>query len=418
MAVHQSVRLLQVAARQRRLGRPCRGGIVQQGRQQAQCFLCQLAVGGDLAAPDIEQRRARRRVAARHFQQVVARDGRGVLRAVVEQRAHARIRPHDVCGRNLALEIAVRGLAQVIDFHLADFDLAHFPLVFLVRGADQGKVVLVGDGEDDALVGILENVGMRMLEQARHDDVAALDQAQALRLAAAGRAGKLRRPRSCRVDDGACAQGLALAILGLQGGLPGAAIAARIDAGRAREDVRAVFLRVERVQHHQAGVVDPAVGIHEALAVARFQGRAGRVFVQGDALRGGQKCPFGQVVVQEQARAYHPGGALGGVVRHDEAHRPHDVRRGAQQHFAFLQRLAHQLEFIVLEVAQAAVYQLGGGGRGVLRQVVLFAQHHAQAAAGRVARDAGAIDAAADDQQVAVGGQGRKAGSGHGRLVW
>jgi ABC-type Fe3+/spermidine/putrescine transport system ATPase subunit len=41
--------------------------------------------------------------------------------------------------------------------------------------------------------------------------------------------------------------------------------------------------------------------------------------------------------------------------------RPHDVRRGAQQRFALLQRFAHQAELAVFEVAQAAVDQLGAG---------------------------------------------------------
>jgi hypothetical protein len=56
---------------------------------------------------------------------------------------------------------------------------------------------------------------------------------------------------------------------------------------------------------------------------------------------------------------------------------------------ALLQRLAHQAELVELEVAQAAVDQLGAGRRGVRREVVLLAQQHAQAAAGRVARNAG-----------------------------
>jgi len=44
--------------------------------------------------------------------------------------------------------------------------------------------------------------------------------------------------------------------------------------------------------------------------------------------------------------------------------------------------------------------QLGGARRGGLRQVVALDQQDLEAAAGGVARDARAIDAAADDQQV------------------
>ena len=89
--------------------------------------------------------------------------------------------------------------------------------------------------------------------------------------------------------------------------------------------------------------------------------------------------------------------------RQHEAHRPDEVRRHAQQHLALVERLAHQAERAVLEIAQAAVDQLGRGRRGAGGEVVLLDQQHAQAAAGGVARDPGAVDAAADDGEVEVG---------------
>src|SRR3546814_18942996 len=48
-------------------------------------------------------------------------------------------------------------------------------------------------------------------------------------------------------------------------------------------------------------------------------------------------------------------------VRQDETQRPDDMRRDAPQHLALLQRLAHQAEFIMLEVTQPAMDQLGRG---------------------------------------------------------
>ena len=44
-----------------------------------------------------------------------------------------------------------------------------------VGGADQRIPVLVGNDEDDALVGVLQDVGVVFRVHARHDDVAALD---------------------------------------------------------------------------------------------------------------------------------------------------------------------------------------------------------------------------------------------------
>ena len=83
-----------------------------------------------------------------------------------------------------------------------------------------------------------------------------------------------------------------------------------------------------------------------------------------------------------------------------EAQRPHDVRRGVQQHLALGSALRTRRKSIILEIAQAAVDQLGAGRRGVRREVVLLAQQHRQAAPRGVARDAGAVDAAADDEHV------------------
>jgi hypothetical protein len=74
------------------------------------------------------------------------------------------------------------------------------------------------------------------------------------------------------------------------------------------------------------------------------------------------------------------------------------VRRGRQQHVALAQGLAHQGELAVLEIAQAAVDEFRAGRGGVLSQVTLLAEDHVQPPPGGVPRDAGAVDAAADDQ--------------------
>ena len=87
-------------------------------------------------------------------------------------------------------------------------------------------------------------------------------------------------------------------------------------------------------------------------------------------------------------------------MRQHEAQRPDDVRGIAEQNRALPQGLAHEPEVAVLQVAQPAVDELGAGGRCVRGQVVLLAQQHVEAAARRVPRDAAAVDAAADDQQV------------------
>ena len=87
-------------------------------------------------------------------------------------------------------------------------------------------------------------------------------------------------------------------------------------------------------------------------------------------------------------------------MRQDEAQRPDDVRRLREQHLALGERLAHEAELVVLEIAQAAVDQLRAvRGRGT-GEVAHLSEQHLEAAAGGVGGDAGAVDAAADDRQI------------------
>ncbi len=106
------------------------------------------------------------------------------------------------------------------------------------------------------------------------------------------------------------------------------------------------------------------------------------------------------MIVEEQARADHPRGPQMRLVRQDELQRRDDVRRGAKKHFALRQRLGDEAEFVVFEIAQAAVDQLGAPRRRMRRQIVFFDQQYLQAASRRVARDARAVDAAADDGKI------------------
>ena len=291
---------------------------------------------------------------------VVACHGRRVARFVVEQRAHARIAPHHVRRPHGALEVAARLFAQIVDLAGIDARRADLAVVFHIGGADQRELAFVGNGEDDALVGVLEDVGMVVLEQLLHHHMAALDQAQRLALGRVGLlAEELRRPRPGGIDQRPRRDLVQRRRRHFAAQLPLSVAAPRIDAGAACQHRGAALGGVHRVQHHQPRVVDPAVGIDEALAEATLQRLAGDVLAQVDGGRTRQHLAPRQVVVQEQAGAHHPHRPHARVVRHDEAQRPHDVRRAAQQHLALGQRLAHQRELVVLQVTQPAVDQLG-----------------------------------------------------------
>ena len=79
------------------------------------------------------------------------------------------------------------------------------------------------------------------------------------------------------------------------------------------------------------------------------------------------------------------------------------MRRSLQQHLALDQRLAHQAELVVLEIAQAAMDELGRGRGGGAGEIALLRQIDLEAAPGRVAGDAAAVDAAANDRKVKDG---------------
>ena len=172
---------------------------------------------------------------------------------------------------------------------------------------------------------------------------------------------------------------------------------------RAGADVGAALGGVERVEHHQPRIVHPAVGKFEAVAERALQRLPDGVVREIDGAGSGQDFAAAEMVVDEEAKPQQQRRASARRRRQDEAQRPDHMRRHAQQDFALGQRLAHQAEGAVLEIAQAAVDQLGGGRRGAGGEIVLLDEQHAQAAAGGVAGDAGAVDAAADDGEVEVG---------------
>src|SRR3546814_8892091 len=82
------------------------------------------------------------------------------------------------------------------------------------------------------------------------------------------------------------------------------------------------------------------------------------------------------MVVQEQPEPQQPAWAQSVAIGQDEAQRLDDVRGDTPQDFALLQRLAHQREFIMFEIAQSAVDQLGRGGRGAPGQIARLEQQH------------------------------------------
>ena len=105
-------------------------------------------------------------------------------------------------------------------------------------------------------------------------------------------------------------------------------------------------------------------------------------------------------VVHVQADAGQPVGPRPVEGGHHERQRTHQVRGEGHVELALEQRLAHEPEVEVLQVAQAAVHELGRARGGSDRVVGALHQRDRVAARGGVERHARARDAAAHDQHI------------------
>jgi hypothetical protein len=109
----------------------------------------------------------------------------------------------------------------------------------------------------------------------------------------------------------------------------------------------------------------------------------------------------GEKVVEPHADAHQDEAApAASEYRDQERQRPHQVRRHALQRLPLAERLAHELEVPQLQVAQAAVDELGGLRRGAGGEVALLEERDGDAAKGEVARDARAGHTAPDHDHV------------------
>ncbi len=193
---------------------------------------------------------------------------------------------------------------------------------------------------------------------------------------------------------------------------------------------RAEALRLPEHGQHQAHVVGLAV-----VEEVRGRGVAPRErrehphrlgTVDGAVTRG---APVGVLVapaapahrvVHVEPHAQQPVGALAPEAGDEERQRPDQVRGQLHELRALEQRLAHEAEVEVLQVAQAAVDQLRRAARRARREVAPLDERHAVPARGGVEGHAGTGDPPADhDQVVGVALQGRQGvrARDHGRNV-
>ena len=177
-------------------------------------------------------------------------------------------------------------------------------------------------------------------------------------------------------------------------------------------DHRAEALRLGEDGEHEPGVVGLAVV--EEVSGRRLATRERRqhlqhlVAVDGAVALGAPllalvaPAPPRHHVVHVESHAQHPVGALAAERGDHERQRLHEVRGELHEQRALEQRLAHQPEVEVLEVAKAAMDQLRRAARGAGGEVRLLHERHAVAARRGVQGDPRAGDAAAHHDEVEV----------------
>lgn len=122
--------------------------------------------------------------------------------------------------------------------------------------------------------------------------------------------------------------------------------------------------------------------------------------VQFDALGPRKFFPATKMIIKKKSKADHPCRTQPFDMGQNKAQRPDDVRGGTQKNFAFDQRFADKAEFIMLKIAQATMDQLRACRRRRTGKVIFFTQIDLKPPARCVARNAGTIDAAADNGDV------------------
>ena len=124
-------------------------------------------------------------------------------------------------------------------------------------------------------------------------------------------------------------------------------------------DFSALGPRVHGVEDNESGVFHPAIGIFITPCELFPQGFARHIAAQVNAAGGRQYLAASQMIIEKQSKPDERARAQAPVMRQDKAQGPDDVGSGLQQNLALNQSFAHQPEFIMLKIAQAAMYEFG-----------------------------------------------------------
>ena len=341
---------------------------------------------------------------------VLARDLRRGLGGAAQEGAEPGVHALDVLVVERGPQQLVDVLEHVVDVRARGGRVREVEVPRGVGGADD-PVAAPGDHEEHRDRGLGDEAALAADPVARHDEVDALAGLDVERAAAAEHLLDLVGPHTAGVDDDLGANLDLAVVLEVLDARPDDAVGLAQEGGDLgpRGDMGAVRRCRARHVHHQTGVVHLAVvvadGSGEVLGaqVGRDPGElaAEEVPVTRDAHAVGAGHREA-VVEQEPGADVRP---LPGVVqRVEERHRPDEVGRDpGEQQATLLQGLADEAEVEHLQVAQAAVDELGGPRARAAGEVALLDQRGREPAGDRVQRRTRPDHARADHEHVELG---------------
>ncbi len=391
----------EIAARQVGARRPRLALFANRRTDLFQRMFCQPPIGSELAAENIEEWSLTRCLF--NLQHIIARRLLRFRCTVIKKRANAGIGPDDIFRPDRFAEIVAGRVAEIGNLLLGDANPGRIALVIAVRGSDQREIALIGNGEDDAVIRVLEEIGARVGKLLAHDDMAALNEPDIVHVVAAEDAGKhLVHPGAGGIHQHTrLVRGRASGFFVQRLDEPQLAFAPCGNDPRAVHDRRAAIGRIARVEDHETGIIHPAVGIFESRGESRLQRLARRVPAKVERAGRRQKPAAAEIVIKKQAEPDHPCRAHAAFLNgQNETHGPDDMRRHGPEDFPLHQRFAHQTKLVMLEITQATMNKLGGGGRRAGSEIALFRKRDGIAPAHRIAGNAAAVDAATDDKKI------------------
>lgn len=340
----------EIPAGERRRGSPgLTSGLTQRRLQELQGMFGQTPIGGDLATKNREYRRAG---SFFEIEDIIPGHCRSIGGMIVIQRAHTGITAHHVCGNDGFSQIMGSTAAEVGGLLGTDLHLRGISVVGDVGGADEAEAALVGNDENDPPVGILQDEGKVLVIKARDDDVAALHLAHAfMGVQTQSRTQDLSHPGAGGIDQTARTQRFPLAAGRLDFRIPDSIHGGCLAQRRVQTNLRAALPGIDSVQHHQATVFDPTIGIAEAAPYIVRQNPSRRMSGKTQRSRCRQALAWCQMVIKPETSAQLPPSAALRPFGQNKGQWPDDVRGDMQKAFPFHQRLAHQAKFVVFEVA-------------------------------------------------------------------